>query len=153
MRKCSFSLTEVLIALAVFSMALAPLSFQGARLLSRWQYRRDLNLLKSQIQLAYDLVLHCNIPINLNLKLSPTGIICRLEMENKALEKRIPAIRSYPHLKEMWLGDTPQSQVSLPLSFSGDLIESQHLYFEGRRGQKKGHLEIKGYPHVLHLEM
>ncbi len=153
MRSRSFSLTEILVSLAVFSMALAPLGFQGSKLVHRWQYRRDLDLLTSQIQLAYDLILHCNIPINLKLEESPKGIICSLEMENKALQKRIPSIRRYPHLKEMALGSAAQNKISLPLSFSGDLIEPQHLYFKGRPGQKKGHLEIKGYPHVLHLEI
>lgn len=151
-KRASFTYLELCISLTLIALIFLPLSLSGKKLLRKWQYERDIKELKSQLQLAYNYVLHCNIPVDVVLKTTRKGLICSLNFENKTLEKKCPSRALYPHIKKMALNSLPTPRKKVIFSSAGDYSQPLNFTFFGSKQNQKSSLSLKGYPHVLEIQ-
>ncbi len=150
-----FSLTEIILCLVLVGMALPTLGMQGHRFLKNLRFTQDVEALSIQLQLANDLVLKCNILVKVILKQTPRGLTCKLEFENKHLEKKLPTEKFYPNIKKMQTttakGLMDRTVLRFFCCFSGGLDNPIKISLIGDQSKKLS-MVIKGYPHVLEIE-
>lgn len=154
-KRQSFTILELFLSLSLITLIFLPLSISGYTFLKEWQYKRDVFALKSQLQLAYDMVLHCDIPIKVHfIKRKGSfkkGVTCSFELENKFLEKKLPAKRYYPYIQKIQINNLPFSR-NIIFSSAGDYAKPITLDIVGFLKKQTMSMEIKGYPHVLEVE-
>ena len=150
-----FSLTEIILCLVLVGMALPTLGMQGHRFLKNLRFGQDVEALGTQLQLANDLVLQCNIPVKVILKQTSRGLACKLEFENKLFEKKFPTEKLYPNIKKMQTttakGFMDRTVLRFFCCFSGGLDNPIKISLIGPQSKKLS-MTIKGYPHVLEIE-
>lgn len=147
-----FTFLELSISIALLSLVFLPLGMSGEKLLRKWQYEEEISKLKDQLQLAYDFVLHCDIPAEVTFKITKKGLACRLNFENKLIEKKNVAYALYPQIKKMILNDMRIIKKKVTFSSSGDYSTPLHFTFIGKKKDQKKSITLKGYPHVLYVQ-
>lgn len=148
-RRFSLTLLELVLSLALLLMVLSPLSLASHKLLKKWRYQRDVNMLKSQLQAAYSLVLHCDIAVNVLFKETKKGVYCILDFQNPSLNHKIKTKCFYPHIQKITLNHKRFLRPKLTFSPSGDYLSPIDLSLYGNKSSLKTSMIIKGYPHVL----
>ena len=150
-----FSLTEIILCIALVGMALPTLGVQGHKFLKNLRFEQDVEALATQLQLANDLALKCNLVVKVVLKQTQRGLACKLELENKLLEKKFPTEKLYPNIKKMQIspskGLMDRTVFSFFCCFSGGMSHPIKLSLIGGLSKKLS-MVIKGYPHVLEIE-
>ncbi|MCH9633221.1 MAG: hypothetical protein S4CHLAM6_15740 [Chlamydiae bacterium] len=148
-----FSLTEIILCIVLVGMALPSIGLQGHKFLKGLRFGQDVEALCTQLQLANDLSLQCNIPVKITLKQTAKGLACKFELENKQLEKAFPTERLYSSVKEMRISKAQRKSRTFHFfcCFSGGLDNPEKISFLGPQSKKLS-IIVKGYPHVLEIE-
>lgn len=148
-KKSALTLIEVVLSLTLLLMVLSPLSLASHKLLKKWRYQRDVNKLRSQLQGAYSLVLHCDVAVNVLFKETQKGIYCILDFQNASLNRKIKTQVFYPHIQRITLNRKHFLRPKLTFSPSGDYLYPVELGLIGENFFFQTSMLIKGYPHVL----
>ncbi len=154
-KKRSFSLTELIFCIFLLGIILPSISMKGHTFLKEWKFKSDVECLKLQLQLANDFVLHCDIPVEVILKQTKKGLSCKLEFENKLLEKKLPTQQFYHNIKQMRVS-TNHARATKTIfrfvcSFSGGLEKPLKLSLLDSSKKKELSMIVRGYPHVLEV--
>lgn len=147
-----FTLAELLIGLFLLALILPTLGLGGLRFFKKWQFEQDIQSLKSQLQLAHDCVLHCQIPVQITLEKTARGLYCQLNFENDPLDNKLPCKKLYKHIQKMNIGSTTQAAINFYCCFSGGLQSPLVIELLNKKATQSYRFTLKGYPHVIHVE-
>lgn len=155
-KRNSFSLTELILSIFLIGLVLPSVGVAGHQFLKEWKFKSDVEHLRLQLQMGHDFSLHCEIPVAITLRETKRGLFCKLEFENKLLERKLPTERFYPHIKHMMFSNANtkynQRKIHYLCSFSGGLDKPSTLILKDASKKKQLSMEIYGYPHVLEIK-
>ena len=151
-KRHALTILELCLAICIVSMVFAPLGSTCYKSLKKQLYQRDVSRLKSDLQLAYDFVLHCDVQVNVTLEPTTKGTFLSLLFENKELQKKWPSKKLYPHIKRTTFDNKNHSDLKMTFSEAGDYQKPIFLSLYGEQPNLKQSIELKGYPHVLEIE-
>lgn len=151
-KRIGFTLSELLIGLFLLALILPTLGLGGLRFFKKWQFEQDIQSLKSQLQLAHDSVLHCQIPVHITLRKTVRGLYCQLNFENDSLDRKLPCKKLYKHIQKMNVSSINRSVINLYCCFSGGLQSPLVIELLNEKATQSYRFTLKGYPHVIHVE-
>lgn len=165
MKKNSFSILELIIALFLISSIIGVLSSSLQSGLRRIQFEKEVHSFQSFIQMAYDLVLHYDIDISIDLSYKNERLTAQLNSDFFPLlneKNRIKYFKSFKKVQLISTSNSLQIQSLTPNSKPNEILSLFFSYYGGRmppskielKGSKKNHVSflINGFPHVVRKE-
>lgn len=163
MKKHSFSILELLVALFLTSLIVGASSFSLKSYLTKNQFEKEADILQGHLQLAYDLVLQYDIDLSILLHYEENTLV--VELFSDALPFFTPKhkIKRFKHLNEVSLNLNPKGflpqkinpsspkKLTLQFSYYGGLMQPSNLEIKGSSNQMAS-FALQGFPHVITKE-
>ncbi|MCH9634246.1 MAG: hypothetical protein S4CHLAM7_09910 [Chlamydiae bacterium] len=152
MKKNPFTLIEIIFSIGLIALAMSTLSFSLSKLVKSNQFDREIDTFQAFIQQAYDLVLHYEVDIDLNLYYKGPFLICEINCDQPHLLSPKHKIKKFRHLKKnSLLNQGKGDKFCFSFSYFGSRMPPTYLVFVGPKNETVSFL-IKGFPYVLQKE-
>lgn len=141
-----------MIAMVIIISTTTMLAIPGLKLIKKHQFEEDVEYLKSQLQLAYDFVLHCDVPIQMELKIENNKLTSQFYCPNQLVAKMLPLKHTYKTAAQIKVDHKKVKKALFSFSFFSDMLKDETLTIIDPSSKRSFSLIIKGFPYVVEIK-